>query len=184
MPVVNLWKVEENRLKLITPLRCHLSQITAIEIFPSEWALIASGHDDGCISIFSTKPLCFIRTLTAPRKAPVTMLRMSASNGDILVVQDRLVTLWTVNGELICSVELENSVVDARFTEFVEGTNQNFMFLLCSDNRIFMLDTGDMNIVSEVRIVRRQPLSIHVYKDDPGIAITHADGWISSLKLR
>ena len=184
MPIVNLWKIKGTTIHQITSLRCHLSQVMAVTFFGKDWTMVAAGHDDGYVSLFSTNPVRFLRALEPPRDAPVTLLRASSSSGDLLVVQANMVTLWSINGELVCSVQMETSVLDAVFTNYEEGTQTNFVFLLCTDNHIFTLNAFDLNVTSGVQVEKPDPTSLSLSRDGKMLLVAHTDGQITTWKIQ
>lgn len=183
MPIVNLWKMKGSNIHQITSLRCHLSQVTSVSFFGKDWTMVAAGHDDGYVSLFSTNPVRFLRALEPPLDSPVTLLRASVSSGDLLVVQSHTVSLWSINGELVSSVRMETSVIDAVFTNYEEGTHVNFVFLLCTDHHIFTLSAFDLNITNEIPVTRPNPTTLSLSRDGKMLLCAHADGQMTTWRI-
>jgi WD40 repeat protein len=174
IPIVNLWRLGDT-LMFHRSLLGHLSPASVISIFPKPWKIIAVGHEDGTVSLFSRLSYRFLRALEGEEKGKVTLIRMAPSNGDLLIGQRGLVTLRSINGELIKLLRFERDVIDATFTSYSEGTCENLAFLL-TDREMLMLRAFDFEILRILSEEKKEMVSIALGKGDKTIVVSYSDG--------
>jgi hypothetical protein len=176
LPIVNHWRATAQGIKHVAMLRGHIAEIHSL-LLQSSSSIIAAGHCDGVISIFSTYPHHFIRILhtdvpspiTAPAFAndrivradsplPVTGLALVSSRSDLIVLQ-RLpesgnyktrISLWSVNGVMYKSRDLKVNVKQSVVTNFEEGTKENVIILMTDTCRLITLDTRALEVRQEL----------------------------------
>lgn len=117
----------ESCLKLVKILRGYSVAISSVFISTAS-SVILAGHEDGCVSVFSTSPHRFLRLIEMKSsiekvrlKFPVTMVRTANWNSDIIVFQER---------EFDCKNEGNIDVITAVSTDKIEldqkkGTSEN-----------------------------------------------------------
>jgi hypothetical protein len=174
-PVTVLWRLNEG-IEFVAELRGHIAPVTAIALFAAPWSLVAVGHDDGAVSLFSRTPARLLRILVSENPARVTLLRMASANGDILVVQKDFVTLWAVNGEKVSCLHMEKPIVDTIVTQFAEGVSENFVFVLCANGTIYTFRAFDMEILGEVKVTKGEPVQLNLTKEGAVLVVRCADG--------
>ncbi|OHT13967.1 Beige/BEACH domain containing protein [Tritrichomonas foetus] len=181
MPVINIWKLREE-VTMIHSLRGHMSRISVATFFSENWSIIAAGHDDGCVSLFSMNPMRFLRLLKTEINTKVTMIKINDISGDLLVAQHRSLTLWSVNGERVNTISIESEPCDAVFTNFTDGMKTNFIFLLCENGVVMTLNSYDLDIVcvTKVRETREKPISL-CFKTDI-LYVQHSDSAVTCWK--
>ena len=148
--------------------------------------MFSAGHEDGFVSLFSMNPPRFLRSISMGFKTKVSFLRISDLTGEILVVQNQFLTLWTLNGEVVNSVQINDNVIDAVFTNFTDGLRTNFIFVLCENGNILTFNSFDMNITNyqtnnEGKEIKEKPISL-CFKID-SLYIQHDDSSITCWKL-
>ncbi|EAX93633.1 Beige/BEACH domain containing protein [Trichomonas vaginalis G3] len=186
MPVINLWKVRDT-IDLFLTIRGHLVPISAVSIFGQPWSMLASGHEDGCVSLFSMCPTRFLRVLRGNNRIRVSFIRVCIANGDIIVCQSKegesIVTLWSVNGEFVNRITLESQLLDCVCTTFVQGVRHNFIFVLGSDSIIYVFKEDDLMLIGTFKLNHPNPVSMFLEKDKNVLFITHSDGFLSCWKI-
>ena len=149
--------------------------------------MLAAGHEDGSVSLFSMNPARFLRILSSDSPLRVSFTRCCLANGDILVCQMKegqsVLTLWSVNGEFVNTVILETKIIDAICTSFTEGTKTNFIFLLTSDNTIMSFREKDLYLTSTHELNHPNPVSLFLPKETSVLFVTHSDGFVSCWKI-
>jgi hypothetical protein len=178
MPVVHLWKIGDG-IAYAESLLVHLSPVSAIALVLKPWQLIAVGHEDGAVSLVSWPSRRFLRTLETQRSASVSLIRMSPTSGDILIGQQKLITLWTPNGTLVRIMQFEADVIDAVFTTYSEGVLANLLFVLYGTGAIAALAAHDLDLLSDTRIDKEDPVSLTLKKAEKTVIVGHADGGLS-----
>lgn len=186
MPIINLWKVRDN-LELFLTLRGHLVAISAVSIFAQPWSMLAAGHEDGCVSLFSMCPTRFLRVLNGGSKMRVSFVKICSSNGDFIVVQAKekmsVISLWSVNGEFVNTITLETEILDAVATSFVEGVRPNYIFLLGADSIIYAFAESDLVLIGTFELNHPQPVSLFHEKEKSVLFVMHADNFLSLWRI-
>jgi len=185
LPIINLWKIRDN-IEHMVSLRCHLSNVTTVKIFGQQWSMLASGHEDGCVSLFSMNPTRFIRVLSGATQMRVSMIRVCLSNGDVIVIQSSstsIISLWSVNGQFVNSISLQNEIIDAICTSFSEGTRENYIYVLCSDQKIITFREIDLLVLNIKNTNHPNPVSLYLQKEKCVLFVTHSDGFLTCWKI-
>jgi hypothetical protein len=181
-PLVTVWRLRD-KVTLVDHLQCHLSPVCSVLIVRNLWSLLAAGHEDGSVSLFSGRPMRFIRLFSSPVPRPIGSLRINLATGDILVIQESIVSLWSVNGDRVASASMDANITDSLVTAYPEGTMDNFVFLLCADSRVFVMRGYDLEIASETKLPTPDPVALVYAHDTSGLAVSHADGSVTMLKI-
>jgi hypothetical protein len=182
MPVVHLWKMGEG-LSYGGSLLVHLSPVSVITLIPRPWQLVAVGHADGAVSLFSWPSRTFLRVLEGQRQVAVSLICVAPTSGDILVGQNELLTMWTPNGHLVGFFQLSGEVIDVAFTAFSEGVLDNLLFVLYASGSIATLAAHDLEILSDIIIEKENPVSLALGKTEKTIIVTHADGGSTTFRF-
>jgi hypothetical protein len=176
LPIVNHWRATAQGIKHVAMLRGHIAEIHSL-LLQSSSSIIAAGHCDGVISIFSTYPHHFVRILRTDVQSPVaasvftndrivrvdspfpiTGLVLVSTRSDLIVLQ-RLpergnyktrISLWSVNGVLYKSRDLKVNVKQSVVTSFEEGTKENVIILMTDTCRLITLDTRALEVRQEL----------------------------------
>lgn len=184
LPIVNIWSLKNEKTPVIlSSINCHESPVSAVSFFGNDWPIIAAGHDDGYVSLFSMNPMRFLRSMSMGFNIKVSLIRTSNLTGEILIVQKKYLTLWTINGELVNSIQINDNIIDATFTNFTDGLRANFIFLLCENGNILSLNSFDMNIISYQtnNEDKEKPISLCFRIDS--LYVQYADSSITCWKL-
>jgi hypothetical protein len=202
LPVVNHWKATAQGIKHVALLRGHIAEIRSLLLQCSS-AILAAGHCDGVVSIFSIYPHQFIRILRtdipspiaaqvstnrgilrADPPLPVTGLALVPARSDLIVLQ-RLpgggecktrISLWSVNGILYKSRDLKVNVKQSVVTSFEEGTKENVIILMTDTYRLITLDTRALEV--------RQELTFHPSMSDGILSIEQLNEQSDQLCLK
>ena len=186
VPILNLWNNFGGKISHNSSLYISDSPISFVKFYSIEWALVASGHNDGSISLYSLSHMRFLRTMKSGISDKVTLIRTSNLNGDILVAQGCNLTLWTVNGERINTIKVSSQPIDGVFTNFQNIFQRNLIFALCEDQTIIILNAIDLDIIYVQKICDpknafKKPVSLCFRTDI--LYVLHDDSTITSWKV-
>jgi hypothetical protein len=145
--------------------------------------MIAAGHSDGIISIFSTFPHQFVRIMECPTANPLVSLRVVPSRSDLLALRSlpegsehvTRITLWTVNGERQKSQEFSFSVKGWMVAGFDEGTKPNVIILRTSDCRLITLSTLSLKCKEELALPTSLSASVLAVQDSQTVLLKTSD---------
>lgn len=148
IPIITFWKKGN---KFVSILRGHISDITSI-CFQCNVGFAVTGHSDGYASIFSIDPFRFIRTINTNSNLPINLIRISASDSNILLFQknnnDTFISNYSINGKFLTKICLNEKIIDCCTTSFSIGTCKNFAFLLLK-NKILELKIPSLKQCNE-----------------------------------
>jgi hypothetical protein len=145
LPMVSVWRGR----KPCAVLRGHLAPISTMTA-ACDAGLIAVGHADGKISLFSVDPFGFLRVIGDDASESVRMIRVLKSELCILSVKhvenESIVTLWSVNGARRSQTRIPGSVVEWAVTNFAVGVKKNLAFCLTREGIVVTLRVPSLKI--------------------------------------
>jgi hypothetical protein len=186
LPFVNLWQVTGQSLCHVATLKGHLAAITSI-FFSVSSLVVAAGHCDGQVSVFSFLPVRFLRILVCEESTPVVAIKVVRDTSDLLVFQeargDTVLSAFSLNGKSLRRVVLENCKVrDGVSTSFAHGTRKNLVVLLTGDAKLIVLDTRKFVVRSVVAIDKPDPVALFVCKNQI-LGVTHRSKHVSCYQI-
>jgi hypothetical protein len=186
MPLLTLWKIRDE-LRFTKPIHCHHSAVTTLRFCTKEWSLLAAGHADGRVSIFYMNSPRLIRILECKSRAPILMIRFFLSRGEIIVLQREaksIISVFSVNGRFIKSIEIEKAIKDIALTSFDEGTKINLVLILTNDDYIHIFDEFDLAFITFVKVTVANPIMMSIQLGSSTLCISHSDGRISCWEIQ
>ncbi|VDK72163.1 unnamed protein product [Litomosoides sigmodontis] len=134
-------------------LYAHDTAVRALALC-GDFAVAASGCDMGKVCIWDLNRLSFIRTLIPGNGKEVQFICISRTSCDVAVVANSgygsNVTLWTINGLEIGSIDTNIVVTAIAMTSLSEGTAVNCIFLGMQNGVIRILDMWTMRFVRDI----------------------------------
>ncbi|CAJ0938353.1 unnamed protein product, partial [Mesorhabditis belari] len=122
-------------------LLAHSSAIHTICVC-DEYSSVVTGCSSGQVVLWDRNGLSFIRLITKAKA--LSALLMNRVSGDIAIVTPTnigsRIQLYTINGDLVNSLDLDCIVTSVLMTELPEGTAVNALYCGCSDGTIRLLD--------------------------------------------
>jgi len=101
--VVSVWDVCERELRLKSHMFGHSEPITCIAASPS-YNIIVSGSKDASCIVWDLARLSFVRQLV-PHTSSVDAVAVNELTGDIATCSSSWLHLWSINGDLIASMD-------------------------------------------------------------------------------
>jgi hypothetical protein len=174
IPIVNVWVIGEH-LTFERSLFGHLSSVSVISVFGKPWKLIAVGHDDGTVSLFSKVSYRFLRRFEPKKDSKVLMVKIVPSTGDLLIAQKGLLTLRTINGELVQLFQFPD-LIDVVFPSHSGGGELTNVAFLLIERAIMAVSTFDFEIICEVSTEKENPVALTLGKGEKTLTLSYADG--------
>ncbi|XP_033108223.1 WD repeat and FYVE domain-containing protein 3-like isoform X3 [Anneissia japonica] len=154
--VVHVWeystsKEKSNQLTLKRALYGHTDAVTCLAVCTSYNIIISGSRDKTCM-IWDYNQLVFIRQLR-DLGAPVTAVCINNLTGDIASCSGVYLHLWSINGDLIASVNTstgrEQQILCCAMSELVEWDQQNVIMTGSSDGVIRMWSVEFVQVPKE-----------------------------------
>lgn len=162
LPFVSFWTNEDCFIKKLVG-----HPFEASSLFMSESiSIVATGHMDGYISIFTIAPFMFIREIKCELEVPVSLIRVSKSSGNIFAFQEHedktRLSLFNPNGFLIKAIELNDKIVDCAITSFPAETSPNVAFLLTTQAKIVCVKDYSLKLLDKVNEEVHEAVSLEI----------------------
>ncbi|VBB25785.1 unnamed protein product [Acanthocheilonema viteae] len=149
--LLNKFGVED--FVLLKTLFAHDAAVRALAV-RGDFAVAASGCDMGKICIWDLNRLSYIRTLIPNNGKEVQLIYISRTSCDVAIVANSgygsTVTLQTINGLKIGSIDTNIAVTAITMTSLPEGTAVNCIFLGMQNGVIKIFDTWTMRFVRDI----------------------------------
>ncbi|EJD76568.1 beige/BEACH domain-containing protein [Loa loa] len=138
---------------LLKTLYAHDAAVQALAVC-GDFAVMASGCDMGKICIWDLNRLSYIRTLVPSNGKEVQFICISRTSCDVAIVAysgyGSHVTLQTINGLEIGSIDTDIVVTAVAMTSLSEGTAVNCIFLGMQNGVIRIFDMWTMRFVRDI----------------------------------
>ena len=153
LPVLVHWCASQKGLTFVETLVGHTSPITSV--FINVWAsIIMSGHADGKISLFTVYPGRFVRIFECKKAIPVTMIRISRCNSDVIAFQETengtIMSQFSINGKFLGTFPFNHKVKACDSTSFSCGTRENLILILTEDAKMIVLSARTLEVLRVV----------------------------------
>ncbi|XP_076326045.1 WD repeat and FYVE domain containing 3 bchs isoform X2 [Tachypleus tridentatus] len=141
--VINVWRIEKKKLVLKENLYGHTEPITCL-VSSAAYNLIVSGSRDKTCIVWDLSQLVFVRQLQG-HPGPVSAIAINELTGDIATCAGSFLFLWSINGQLLSSVNTATGYNDhlqqllcVCFSQMTEWDNQNVIITGSSDGVVRM----------------------------------------------
>ncbi|VDN01686.1 unnamed protein product [Thelazia callipaeda] len=138
---------------LLKGLHAHDSPVRALTVC-SNFAIGASGCDQGKVCLWDLNRLTYVRTLVSTNEEKVQFICISRSSCDVAVVghfgYGSNITLYTINGLKVGSTRTEIVVTAVAMTSLREGTTVNCLFLALQNGVIRIYNLWTMGFVRDI----------------------------------
>ncbi|CAI5463376.1 unnamed protein product, partial [Closterium sp. Yama58-4] len=101
----------QRQLQLLRRLCAHTQAVTSLAMSQA-WGLVVTGSSDHTVILWDLNSLDFVRQLPV-MPAPVSVVYVSDSTGDVVVGAGTLLSVWTVNGDCLAKVNTSHSMLEA-----------------------------------------------------------------------
>ncbi|GJP30676.1 hypothetical protein CLOM_g4532 [Closterium sp. NIES-68] len=101
----------QRQLQLLRRLCAHTQAVTSLAMSQA-WGLVVTGSSDHTVIIWDLNSLDFVRQLPV-MPAPVSVVYVSDSTGDVVVGAGTLLSVWTLNGDCLAKVNTSHSMLEA-----------------------------------------------------------------------
>jgi hypothetical protein len=169
LPFILHWTAKPEGLKLVSILTGHFGVVVSVFITVQR-LLILAGHCDGRISVFLMCPSRFLRIIECENHAPVSMVRVLLENSDLLACQDTdrgtVMSLFSVNGELLASSVLPHRLRDCLSTSFTTGTRKNVILVLTTDGKLVGLKARTLKYLYTVQLRRTDNAILFIFRNE------------------
>ncbi|KAG5519106.1 hypothetical protein PMAC_002193 [Pneumocystis sp. 'macacae'] len=127
--IIYIWYIIQKKtmeLEEKSCLRGHSKPIISIDSSQS-FSIIVSGSEDGLAIEWDLNKACYIRTLEQSDK-PIQCVSINDTNGDIATCSGTIISIWTINGDLLLHQNIQFNENDMIFScKFYEGINDEWI---------------------------------------------------------
>ena len=188
LPVLVHWSASKKGLSFVETLVGHTSTITSV--FINVWSsVIMSGHCDGKISLFALSPGRFVRILTCKAPLPITMLRISRSNSDVIAFQETdtgtIMTMFSINGKFLGTFAFNHKVRACDSTSFPYGARENLILILTTDAKLIALSARTLEVLRVITDLNatRSYTSLVIVRND-WVLLPDTDRHVTLYRIR
>ncbi|CAI9723395.1 repeat and FYVE domain-containing 3-like isoform X2 [Octopus vulgaris] len=153
--VVNVWeyKPKEKRVILKGPLYGHNEAVTCLAASPAYNVIVSGSRDRSCI-IWDLNRLLLVRQLRG-HAAPVAAVCVNELTGDIATCAGTYLYVWTINGEVIASVNTATArnqqIYCVAMSQMMEWDTQNVILTGSSDGVVRMWSVEFVQVPEEAK---------------------------------
>lgn len=188
LPVLVHWCASQKGLTFVETLVGHTSPITSV--FINVWAsIIMSGHADGKISLFTLYPGRFVRVFECKKAIPVTMIRISRCNSDVIAFQETengtIMSQFSINGKFLGTFPFNHKVKACDSTSFSCGTRENLILILTEDAKMIVLSARTLEVLRVVTDLNnsRNYTALVIVRND-WVLLPDTDGHITQYLIK
>ncbi|BES87468.1 Beach [Nesidiocoris tenuis] len=152
--VVTIWEYNKKQMSVVQTLNGHVEAVTCLAA-SSAYNVIVSGSRDATAIIWDLSHRIFVRQLTG-HNAPVAAVAINDLTGDIGTCAGTWLHVWSINGEVLCSVNTSvgradrmQQILCVAFSQCREWDAQNVILTGSTDGVVRMWSIDYVQVPKE-----------------------------------
>ncbi|KAF6208268.1 hypothetical protein GE061_016722 [Apolygus lucorum] len=152
--VVTIWEYNKKQMSVVQTLNGHVEAVTCLAA-SSAYNVIVSGSRDATAIIWDLSHRIFVRQLTG-HNAPVAAVAVNDLTGDIGTCAGTWLHVWSINGDILCSVNTSvgradrmQQILCVAFSQCREWDSQNVVLTGSTDGVVRMWSIDYVQVPKE-----------------------------------